>query len=154
WLPQKLEAQLARLPTVPSARWSCTGFDFIDGTGAPISRASASAYEPRSGWILEPLIMFHAVASTSTLLIQRSLIAESEWLDESLVPREDYDLTLRLAGRAELCALGERLTLIRDHGGRTTRGIPVADLHAIGSRVFRKAAKSAANARVRRLCYR
>jgi glycosyltransferase involved in cell wall biosynthesis len=154
WLPEKLELQLGRLPSHPSARWSCTGFNFIDGNSAPLSRASASAYEPRSGWILEALIAFHATASIQTLVVHRSLITGSEWFDGSLVPREDYDLALRLADKAELCALAERLTLIREHPERTTHGIPVADLHAIGSRVFRKAAAAATSSRIRRLCYR
>ena len=154
WLPEKLGLQLARLSSQPWARWSCTGFDFIDAKGAPVTRSSASSYEPRSGWILEPLITFRATASIQTLMVQRSLIAGSKWFDESLVPREDYDLALRLAASAEVCALGERLTLIREHPDRTTRGVPVADLHAIGSRVFRKAATAATSARVRRLCHR
>ena len=154
WLPEKLELQLARLPSHPSARWSCTGFDFIDAHGSPVPQRSGLPYEPRSGWIVEPLLTFHAVASLDTLLVERRLLTELDGFDESLASREDYDLALRMAGRAEIVALGEALTRIREHPGRTTKRSSVADLHASSATVFRKASLSMTTRRMRALCLR
>lgn len=154
WLPQKLEHQLAHFPSQPSARWSCTGFGFIDAHGAPLPQRSGLPYEPRSGWIFEPLVTFSAVASLDTLMVERRLLTELQGFDESLASREDYDLALRMAHCAEIVALSEVLTLIREHSERTTKRSSVADLHGWSATVFRKTSDSMTTRRMRALCLR
>jgi glycosyltransferase involved in cell wall biosynthesis len=154
WLPPKLERQLAELRAHPNCRWSCTGFGFIDEAGAPTHQRSGEPYRATSGWILESLLAFAATASTPTLVVRRSLLDDVGGFDETLSSREDYDMMLRLASHAEICALPDSLTLIREHAGRTTKSWRTVDLYRCNERVFRKTAETATSRRVRSLCRR
>jgi glycosyltransferase involved in cell wall biosynthesis len=151
WLPRKLELQIGALRDRPACGWSCTGYGFIDEAGAPTQRRAGRPYEPVSGWILDELLGGVAGLSVSiqTVAVQRSLLAEVGEFDEALVPREDLDLILRLARRAEIAALREPLTLIREHLGRTTKQMSTADLLEQGARVFQKAANADTDGRRR-----
>jgi glycosyltransferase involved in cell wall biosynthesis len=152
WHPDKLAVQLEQLAANPTRRWSCTGIRFIDGQGAPVPQRSGTPYVAQSGWILEQLLTFKAAATTPTVMVEKSLLDEVGGFDEAFLLREDYELEVRLAARAEILALAEELTVVRHHPGRTSTGKRVADLHGGTALVFRKAAQAAANRRVRALC--
>jgi glycosyltransferase involved in cell wall biosynthesis len=154
WLPEKLERQLAALRANPRCAWSCTGVTFIDENGTAIRQRAGSTYVPVSGWVLEALITQTATASMTTLMVRRSLLDDIGGFDEALTFRQDYDLALRLAMRAELCALAEPLSCIREHAGRGTKAPRVSELYAWNERVYRKAASAATSRRVRSLCRR
>ena len=149
WAPEKLELQLARLAANPSSRWSCTGVSFIDDHGTPIAQQGGAPYRPQSGWILEQLLTFSAAATMPTLMVDRSLFDEAGGFDERVLLREDYDLELRLAGRSEIHALAESLTMVRDHGGRTSSRTRVADLYRWNANVLHKFAQSAESRQLR-----
>jgi glycosyltransferase involved in cell wall biosynthesis len=152
WMASKLECQLAELRAHPNCQWSCTGFGFVDENGAPTHQRAGDPYRAQSGQILEPLLAFTAIASTSTLMVRRSLLDDVGGFDEALLSREDYDLMLRLACQWQIWALSEPLTLIREHASRTTRARRPAELYGWNERVFRKAAASATDRRIRSLC--
>jgi glycosyltransferase involved in cell wall biosynthesis len=154
WPPQKIERQLAAVEANPRCLWSCTGFSFIDDQGARVLQRAGAPYEPVSGWVLEPLLTQRATASITTLMVRRSLIDDVGGFDEALLFRQDYDLALRLAAQAELCAIGESLCLIREHSGRGTKAARESELHAWNEKVYRKAAASATSRRIRSLCRR
>lgn len=154
WHPDKLAVQLEQLAANPTRRWSCTGIRFIDAQGAPVPQRSGTPYAAQSGWILEPLLMFTAAATMPTLMVEKSLLDEIGGFDETFLLREDYELEVRLAARAEIHALEDALTIVRHHPGRTSSSKRVAELHRGSAMVFRKAALTAPNDRVRSLCRR
>lgn len=154
WLPEKLALQLQRLAAHPTCRWSYTGYLLVDADERPLSERSALLGPPLSGYILEPLLRFEVAVAVQAMLVQRSLIDEIGGFDEMIPIRSDYDFALRLAARSEVCSLPENLTWIREHAGRTTARLRHVDLYADQERVFRKAARAAANHRIRTLCLR
>jgi GT2 family glycosyltransferase len=154
WLPQKLERQLAALTAMPQAGWSCTDVLFIDADGASIERRAGAPYHPYSGWILELLLAEVASATTPTIMVRRSLMEQLSGFDETLLHREDRDMTFRLAARSQICALAEPLTLVRQHGGRQTSLAEVVELHRFNELVFRKASVAAPTRSARRIATR
>ncbi|MFI5257247.1 MAG: glycosyltransferase family 2 protein [Gemmatimonadales bacterium] len=154
WLPVKLERQLAAVAGCPGCDWSYTAYALTNDRGERVSFPRAPFPQPLSGWILEPLLRHEATAGTPTLLVRRSLLVELGGFDEALPLRADYDLSLRLAASSEVCAVPEVLTLVREHGGRTTSQRSPAELFGLNVRVFRKAAAAAPTSAIRRLCRR
>jgi len=154
WLPEKLTLQLRAHADRPACRWSCTCLGFIDANGGPASQRSGPPYYPHSGWILELLLTFTAAAATQTMIVAKTLFDEIGGFDPALVPREDYDLALRLAARNEIHTLPETLTLVRQHSGRTTSLSRVADLYRCNELVFRKAGAAATSKSIRDICRR
>jgi glycosyltransferase involved in cell wall biosynthesis len=154
WVPNKLELQLACLTDSRVARWGYTGYQLVDLQGAPVQRRQWRPDFPHSGWILERLLTFETSASIPTVVVHRSLLDEVGGIDETIGIRDDYDLAVRLAARSEACAVPDALTLVRDHGGRTTAERRPADLVRDTARVFDKVARTTASRRVRALCIR
>ena len=156
WLPRKLELQVGALRERPECGWSCTGFAYIDETGAPTHQRAGKPYRPVSGWILDELMggVGGLTVSMDTVVVRHSLLADIGEFDEALVVREDYDMILRLARRSQILALGEPLTLIREHTGRTTARMSTADLFEQGARMFEKAARGETDRRRRAYCWR
>jgi glycosyltransferase involved in cell wall biosynthesis len=154
WTAEKLARQAAALANNSRSRWSCTGVSFVDDSGAVIPQRAGASYRAHSGWILEKLLTFEAAATMPTLMVQRSLFDEVGAFDESVLLREDYDLELRLAARAEIHALSEPLTIVREHDGRTSSRRRVTDLHRANEMVMRRFEDSTTSARVRAICRR
>jgi len=152
WLPHKLERQLAELNARPEAQWSTTGFGFIDHEGAPTHQRSGKPYEARSGWVFDRMIEGDSVVSIQAVMARRTLLRDVGEFDEALVPREDLDLMLRMAFKAQIAAVVEPLTLVREHPGRTTKASSVAQLLEQNARVYTKAADMVANAKQRAIC--
>jgi len=153
-LPEKLALQRQRLAAHPTCRWSYTGYSLIDADGRPLPERSARLDRPLSGRILELVLGFKIVPAIQTTLVQRSLIEEIGGFDKAIAIRSDFDFTLRLAARSEVCALPENLTLVREHSGRTTAQLRQVDLYCDNERAFRKAAATATDRRIRILCLR
>jgi GT2 family glycosyltransferase len=153
WLPRKLELQLAALAKHLNCLWSCTAVSYIDDAGRPAVRIHPRK-EPASGWILDRLLMFEAAVPAQTMLVRRSLFRDVGGFDETFDFCEDFDLDLRLAAYNPICALAEPLTLIREHGARTTSMQRPAVLHAASARAFQKAAAAATTRKTRRLATR
>lgn len=154
WLPEKLALQLQRLAAHPTCRWSYTEYLLMDADENPLLERSHPAHRPTSGYILERLLEFKAGVSVVTVLVQRSLVEEIGGFDETIPIRSDYDFTLRLAARSEVCVLPENLALVREHAGRTTAHLRHVDLYADRERIFRKAAAAATSRNVRAICLR
>jgi glycosyltransferase involved in cell wall biosynthesis len=154
WLPVKLATQLERIAAHAGCRWSCTGVQFIDGEGNPISQRAGASYRAQSGWILERLLTFTAAATMPTLIVHRSLFDEVGGFDETFLLREDYEFELRLAAHSEIHALDEALTIVRHHAARTSSSKRVAELHRGSEMVFRKVESWTTDARVRVICRR
>jgi len=154
WLPEKLALQLQRLAARPTCRWSYTGYLLVDADESPLPERSGLLRRPISGHILESMLRFEIVPAIQTTVVQQSLIEELGGFDEAIPIRSDFDFTLRLAARSEVCALPEKLALVREHAGRTTAHLRLVDLYADQQRIFRKAAAAAASRRIRSLCMR
>jgi GT2 family glycosyltransferase len=154
WLPTKLERQLEAMAAHPECGWSYTGYTLIDQHGAALPERPSPVYRPVSGWILASLVEVIAGPCQPALLARRALLEELGGFDESFPLRADLDLLLRLAARSQVHALTATLTLVREHAGRTTSQRQVTELCALSERVFRKAAASAPNAAIEKLCIR
>jgi glycosyltransferase involved in cell wall biosynthesis len=152
WVPHKLATQLGSLATHAECCWSYTGYRMIDMRGSPIPVRAPAPSGPRSGWILEQLLTFEVSVSITTILARRSLLDDVGGVDESIGLRDDYDLSLRLAMSAEVCAVSDALTLVREHADRTTSARPRAELFRDNHAVFRKMALKAPTKAIRRLC--
>jgi hypothetical protein len=100
------------------------------------------------------MLKFEFVPSIVTTIVQRSLIQEIGGFDEGISICADFDFMLRLATRSEICALPESLVLVREHAGRTSAQLRLADVHVDQERVFRKAAAEATSRRIRLICLR
>ena len=154
WLPEKLALQLRQLAEHPSCDWSCTGVRIIDAAGTPIPPRPPVPWRPHSGWVLDKLLTFEGSASIQTMLVRRALLHDVGGFDDAFSMRDDYDLALRLAARAELWATAESLTLVRDHPARSTTLTRDAELFRQSAAVFAKAARAATSRRIRALCHR
>jgi glycosyltransferase involved in cell wall biosynthesis len=118
WIPQKLEIQLDLLKK-EGKRWIYGGYEMMNDAGqaAPFR---AGTFTPFSGWIVKELLTTEASVNMGTLMVERTLFNEIRGFDTEplLNYREDYDLALRLALRADVIASPERLMRIREHKGR------------------------------------
>jgi glycosyltransferase involved in cell wall biosynthesis len=119
WIPEKLETQLILLAGA-GKRWSYGGYELMNEKGATIP-CKAGKYTPFSGWIVKDLLTTEASVNMGTLIMERTLFNELGGFDtEPLINyREDYDLALRLAMKAETIASPELLMRVREHDGRS-----------------------------------
>lgn len=136
WLPGKLEAQLERMARAGAA-WSYTRYEHMDAEGRPVA-ARAGVWRPLSGRIAREVLAGGASIAISTVVAERRLLTELGGFDEDpgIHLREDFDLVARLALAAEVVALAEPLSRVRDHDGRATRAC--ADPFARTVRVYDK----------------
>lgn len=118
WLPRRLEVQFAAIG-VTSAQWSYAGVELMDPAGRPVPMR-AGTYRAISGSIVREVLTAEAAVSIGTLLVRRALLDEVGGFDENVPGREDHDLALRLAGRAEALAVPETLARVREHPTRMT----------------------------------
>jgi glycosyltransferase involved in cell wall biosynthesis len=120
WLPSKLATQL-RAMRESGARWCYTGFEMMDGQQQPIPMR-AGVYRPLSGWIVRELLTMQTGVVIDTVVVDRRLLDEIGGFSEhpSLSARDDLELTMRLALRAETVAVAETLVRVREHADRLT----------------------------------
>ena len=120
WLPQKLELQIRALADT-DAGWSYCGFEMMDVDGQTIPMR-AGTFRPLSGRILREVLSYQATCATPTLVLRRTLfeVVGGYCEDARLKTREDHDLTIRLAQKADTIAVPDILVRVRHHPGRTT----------------------------------
>jgi len=120
WVPGKLELQINML-LQERKRWGYGRFELMNKEKHTIPN-KAGTYRPISGWIVKELLTTEASVNIGTLLLERTLFEEAGGFngDAKLLYREDYELVLRLAQRAETLALPELLVRVREHEGRST----------------------------------
>lgn len=127
WLPGKLHAQWAYLQADPDCHFCCTAFEHWipeDGEAAWVHpRDGADALDPeRSGWVYH-LLLLDCFVWTSTVLVERHLLAQVGGFDESLRLGQDYDLWLRIARRSPVHCLATPFARYRHHArSATARG--------------------------------
>ena len=82
----------------------------------------AGVFHPLSGWIVKELLNTEASVNIGSLLVERLLFGEVGGFnaDPKLLFREDYELVVRLAMKAEALASEEILMQVREHRGRAT----------------------------------
>ncbi len=121
WMEDKLHEQV-HATTASGCRWSYTRLGMVDERGRSIPIPSGPEWHPHSGWILPALITTETTVGISTTLVQRRLLNEVGRFDEDprINFREDYDLILRLAGKARVHAVDRQLAVVRQHAGRAT----------------------------------
>jgi teichuronic acid biosynthesis glycosyltransferase TuaG len=120
WIPQKLEIQLGNLMS-KGRSWGYGGFELMNSELQPIPN-KAGIYRPVSGWIAKEVLTTEASVNIGTLMLKRSLFEEAGGFNEDaeLLFREDYELVIRLALRAETLAIPDLLVRVREHKGRST----------------------------------
>jgi glycosyltransferase involved in cell wall biosynthesis len=129
WLPGKLEAQVSAMRAA-GARWCYGRYEVMDAEGRPAPRR-AGEFRALSGPIARDLLLDRADVFVGTLLVERALFDEAGGFSEDprVVRREDWELHVRLAMRADSLALDQTLARVRDHGARTTAGM--TDVHTL-----------------------
>ena len=138
WVNEKLERQLLELDEYPQAHWSYTAYSLTDMSGKAIPLRPPRPLMTPSGWIVGRLLTFDVSASIVTVMARRSFIDEVGGIDETIGVRDDYDFVLRLAARSEARAIPAALTIVREHGARTSTSQHRITLLRDNERVFRK----------------
>ena len=133
WLPGKLAAQFDAMAAAPGCRMSYTAWHvWLSSEPEPEpglldSLAAASGDTARwagaTGW-LYPELLLDCVVWTSTVLMQRSLLAETGGFDTGLRIGEDYDLWLRASRLTRIERVARPLALYRQHPASITRSAP------------------------------
>jgi glycosyltransferase involved in cell wall biosynthesis len=120
WLPGKLETQVAAMRAA-SVRWCYGRYEVMDTEGHLAPRR-AGEFIALSGAIARDLAADRADVFIGTLLVDRALFDEVGGFSEDprVQRRQDWELHLRLAMRADVLAIDQTLARVRDHGGRTT----------------------------------
>ncbi len=120
WVPGKLEIQLQTLLKEEKS-WGYGGFELMNSEMEKIPNKSG-IYRPVSGWIIKELLTTQASVNIGTLMLKRSLFEEAGGFNEDgeILYREDYELVIRIALRAEALAIPDILVRVREHYGRST----------------------------------
>lgn len=132
WLPGKLAAQFAAMDAAPGCRMSYTAWhvwfsDAAEPDPALLQRLAAEGTDAKwsgaTGW-LYPELLLDCVVWTSSVLMQRSLLAEIGDFDTTLRIGEDYDLWLRASRVTRIERVARPLALYRQHPASITRSAP------------------------------
>jgi glycosyltransferase involved in cell wall biosynthesis len=115
WRPDKLALQLDAIRAAPAARWSYTACEHIDALGREFRPPGVAAWQAHRGRILDAVACLRAHSALPTILVERSLLAESGGFDENLALFEDHDLWLRFAARAGVAVVTQPLVQVRRH---------------------------------------
>jgi glycosyltransferase involved in cell wall biosynthesis len=126
WSTDKLASQLAALAATPGARWCYTACTHIDAQGREIQPRGVGAWHAHRGRILDAVACLRAHAALPTVLVERSLLAETGGFDEQLAFFEDHDLWLRFATRAEAAVVAAPKVQVRRHASHYSGNRPLA----------------------------
>lgn len=120
WVSNKLEIQLPLL-LQEKKRWSYGGYELIDEASQTIP-GKYGTFRAVSGWIARPLITTEVAVNIGSLMIERKFFNEVGGFNTApkLLYREDYELALRLALKAEALAVPGLLVRVREHAQRST----------------------------------
>jgi glycosyltransferase involved in cell wall biosynthesis len=152
WVSHKLEIQL-RLLLYEKKQWSYGGYELMDETSQTIGYKSGIS-RPVSGWIARPLITTEVAVNIGSLMVDRRLFDDVGGFntEPKLLYREDYELALRLALKAEALAVPEVLLRVREHTNRTTNAFD--DGHARTAFVYEHFLNSKPGNKLERLARR
>lgn len=139
WLPGKLQAQFTAMAAAPACRMSYTAWEVWhcnDPTpsAACLAELDAAAgdqarWAGASGWIY-PQLLLDCVVWTSTVLVERALLAETGGFDPTLRVGEDYDLWLRASRLTPIMRVARPCALYRMHPASITRSMPTDNYRA------------------------
>ena len=134
WLPRKLEQQVRALAET-QAGWGYARYEMMDAMGEAIPMA-VGKFRAVSGRIVREVLTYQVTAPLTTLIVRRELFDAAGRFSEDmrLAAREDQDLNLRLALHGDAVAVPDLLARMRQHEGRTTRGM--SDPHERSARVY------------------
>lgn len=128
WHPSKLEQQMAVMCRHPKCGAVYCGVREVDVETKKVLRVPNRAYP--QGDILDELLVRDTTAPTSTYLIRKSVLKDSCGFDSTLNARQDWDLWIRLATRADIRAVEAPLVDLRHHSGARTISDPTRELIA------------------------
>jgi glycosyltransferase involved in cell wall biosynthesis len=133
WVPGKLWTQVEAMRSA-RARWCYGRYEMIDAHGLPTPRR-AGEFRALRGPIARDLLVDRADVCVVTLLVERTLFEEAGGFCEDLRVRrrEDWELHVRLAMRADALALDQTLARVRDHGARTTAKMADPHTHTLAT---------------------
>jgi hypothetical protein len=127
------------MATVPGCRmsytawqvWPCTEARPDAGTLQALERRAGdvAAWDGASGWIY-PQLLLDCVVWTSTVLAQRSLLAETGGFDTGLRIGEDLDLWLRASRLTPILRVKAPYALYRMHPASITKSMPTENFRA------------------------
>jgi hypothetical protein len=125
WLPEKLEAQVARLEADPALAAVHTDVEWIDADGRPIPGAADAENARRAAlaWgpgLAQPLFDRNAIRLVSAL-VRRSAFQEVGGFDTSLFGGEDWEFWVRLARHFPIAHLPRVLCQRRIHDANVSR---------------------------------
>jgi glycosyltransferase involved in cell wall biosynthesis len=109
WLPGKLSAQIAFFKTHPKAV-ICQTQEIWIRSGVRVN--PKRRHRKHSGMIFDRSVEL-CLVSPSAVMLERSLLDEVGWFDESLPACEDYDLWLRIAWRFPIHLISMPLVIKR-----------------------------------------
>lgn len=115
WLPEKLEKQVREFlhdPEVGAVYCRCKWRDLDTGTEYPHTGTHFA-----HGWILPEQLVEDHTCGAPTYVVRRDRLISIGCFDTSLLGREDWDLTIRLAEQCKIAFVDEDLVI----AGRHTR---------------------------------
>ena len=126
WLPNKLEAQLARARDVPDAGLIYCGATYRDPSGGFIAELPAVV----EGAVVPDLILDNCISGgTSSAAIRRDVFDAIGLFDESMSCCEDWDLWLRAANATRVAKVVEPLVgVVNRPGSLNKRARDVRDV--------------------------
>ncbi len=142
------------LATKAGNRWGYTYYEQIGEHGEKVPFPRHMRRRPCEGWILEGLLRGEAWVATSTVLVERELMADIGGFDEALAFSEDYDAFIRIAMRSEVSLVTFPCARYRVHPGNTRKGHDAVDVVASRIRLHAKLMAQPLPKRIRRLSRR
>jgi len=125
WMPEKLRRQFELAESLEVAAVFCD-LHTIDVAGAVMRRPPA----PPVSLDMEPLLMHSETipqATSSTLLVRRSIFESVGGYDESLATMADWDLLIRLRSVTTFAYVPEKLVAYRRYPGTMSRSVPMLE---------------------------
>lgn len=113
WLPEKLEKQLKQFEGKPNVGVIYTGVQVVDENNQPTRKIIPKF----RGDILAKLFEFNHIDTTSSVLVRKDVLNQTEGFDSSLPSCQDWDLYIRLAQVTEFDFVKESLVLFYHHSG-------------------------------------
>lgn len=129
WRPEKLERQLGALRARPGHRACASAFTVVDVGLTPLE---VHRIEPREPGLLDLLLRGNVIGTPSTVLCERSLLAEAGGFDPALSQCADWELWIRLRTRTAFVCLDEPLAIYRRHAGNMSRSVALLERDSTG----------------------
>lgn len=128
WLPKKLETQMRFLSEHPETR-ICQTQEIWIRKGRRVN--PQKKHQKYSGHIFAPSLQL-CLVSPSAVMIQKQLLDEVGYFDETLPACEDYDLWLRISSKHPIYLIDQPLVVKRGgHSDQLSHTIPALDRYRI-----------------------